>query len=132
MCEKRGNVDEYVSKDGHDYRPDLRVAIFKWINKYLKNDTGEVKDADFPALAGKDLRVFPEDSDLPKDSLNDKIDETFVAKAKVELPEPGKFEEWKSALMKQLRAKCFHGLPERVPRAKLLKQMSDRDGSWQM
>src|SRR5262249_49942040 len=25
-------VDDYVSKGGHDYRPDLRLAIFKWIN----------------------------------------------------------------------------------------------------
>ena len=33
-------VDEYVSKGGHDYRPDLRVAIFKFINKHLKGDTG--------------------------------------------------------------------------------------------
>src|SRR5205807_268800 len=32
-------VDEYVSKGGHDYRPDLRIAIFKWINQHTKNDT---------------------------------------------------------------------------------------------
>src|SRR5262249_56198423 len=25
-------VDEYVSSGGHEYRPDLRLAVFKWIN----------------------------------------------------------------------------------------------------
>ena len=25
-------AEEYVSKGGHDYRPDLRVVIFKFIN----------------------------------------------------------------------------------------------------
>ena len=83
-------VDEYVSKGGHDYRPDLRIAIFKCINKHLKNDTtAPVKDADFKPLPGKELRVFPEDKDIPKDAINGKIDETFVPKAKVKLPEEG-------------------------------------------
>ena len=39
MYGKPDLVDEYVSKGGHDYRPDLRVAIFKFINKHLKGDT---------------------------------------------------------------------------------------------
>src|SRR6516162_4041194 len=83
LYEKPALVDEYVSKGGHAYRPDLRVAIFKFINKQLKNDTGEVKDADFPPIAGAELRVFPEDKDIPGDALNGKIDETFVARARV-------------------------------------------------
>ena len=36
---KKENVDEYVSKGGHDYRPDLRLAIFGFFNKHLKGDT---------------------------------------------------------------------------------------------
>src|SRR5215217_8040790 len=51
---KKENVEEYVSKGGHDYRPDLRVAIFGFLNKQLKGDTGPVKDADFPKIDGKD------------------------------------------------------------------------------
>ena len=50
MYDKPDLVEEYVSVGGHDYRPDLRVVIFKWINKHLKNDTGPVKDADFVLL----------------------------------------------------------------------------------
>ena len=70
MYDKPELVDDYVSKGGHDYRPDLRIAVFKWINKHLKHDTGAVKDADFKPLPGKELRVFPEDKDIPKDALN--------------------------------------------------------------
>ncbi|MFL5340559.1 MAG: alpha/beta hydrolase family protein [Gemmataceae bacterium] len=130
VYEKPDLIEEYVSQGGHAYRPDLRLAIFKFINKHLKNDTGPVKDADFPPIAGADLRVFREDKDVPADALNGKIDETFVPQAKVELPAPGKFEAWKEAQLKELRAHSFRGFPERVPPAKLLSRWSDGDGRW--
>ncbi|HEV3257120.1 MAG TPA: prolyl oligopeptidase family serine peptidase [Gemmataceae bacterium] len=118
MYDKPDLVDAYVSHGGHDYRPGLRLAIFKWINKHIKNETGTVKDADFKPLPGKKLRVFPEDKDVPKDAINSKIDETFVPLAQVKMPEAGKFEEWKKGLMQELRAKSFRTFPERVPRAR--------------
>jgi dienelactone hydrolase len=126
MYDKPELFDDYVSKGGHDYRPDLRIAIFKWINKHLKNDTGPVKDADFKPLPGKDLRVFAEDKDVPKDAINGKIDETFVPKAEVKLPEPGKFEEWRKGLVKKLRQQSFRTFPERVPKIKEWKPISDK------
>jgi len=113
---KKENVEEYVSKGGHDYRPDLRVAIFSFLNKYLKNDTNPVKDADFPKIEGKDLRVFPEDKDLPKDQINDRVDEVFVPKAEVKLPEKKEeFKEWKARLVKKLRETSSRALPSEVP-----------------
>jgi cephalosporin-C deacetylase-like acetyl esterase len=125
LYDKLDLVDDHVSKGGHDYRPDLRMAIFRWMNKHLKNDTGPVKDADFKPLPGKELRVFPEDADLPKDQINDRIDESFVPRARVPLPEAGKFEEWKAGLMKPLRERVFRALPERVPAAKMVPSTSD-------
>src|SRR5262245_29171049 len=110
------NVEEYVSKGGHDYRPDLRIAIFAFLNKHLKQDTGPVKDADFPKIEGKDLRVFPEDKDLPKDQLNDRADEVFVPLADVKLPGTKEdFAAWKAGLVKKLRETSFRALPEKVP-----------------
>lgn len=95
MLGKPKDVDDHVSKGGHDYRPDLRIAIFKFINKHLKGDTGPVKDADDKPLPGKDLRVFPTDDDLPKDSVNARIDETFIKVAKLELPSTKSFDaDW--------------------------------------
>jgi dienelactone hydrolase len=114
-------VDDYVSKGGHDYRPDLRIAVFKWINKHLKNDTSEVKDADFKLLPGEELRVFPEDKDIPKDALNSKIDDTFVPKAKVKLPKEGEFAEWKKGLLEMLREKSFRALPAEISPLKAIE-----------
>ena len=111
------SLDEYVSSGGHGYRPDLRVAVFQWLNKYLKNDAGPVKDAQFETIPGKDLRVFPEDKDFPADALNGKIDETFVARAEEKLPKEGEFAAWKKGLMAGLRERPFHAFPERIPAA---------------
>jgi dienelactone hydrolase len=117
---KPENVDEYISKGGHDYRPDLRVAVFSFLNKHLKGDTGPVKDADFPKIDGKEMRVFPEDKDLPQDQINDRIDELFVPKAEVKLPKADEFKEWKAGLVKKLRETSFRALPEKVPGIKLV------------
>jgi hypothetical protein len=110
-------VDEYVSKGGHEDRADLRVAAFGWMNRHLKNDTAPVKYEPFKQLPGKELRVFPEDKDVPKDALNGKIDETFVKRAEVKLPEAGKFKEWKEGMLKELREKSFRALPDPLPSA---------------
>jgi dienelactone hydrolase len=115
---KPGLVDEYVSKGGHAYRPDLRVAVFKWLNKHLKNDPGPVRDADFKPLPGKELRVFPEDKDVPKDAVNGRIDETFVPQARPALPEPARFQQWKSDLMNRLRTTSFQSFPKQIPAAR--------------
>jgi dienelactone hydrolase len=116
----KDKVDEYVSKGGHDYRPDLRIQIFGFFNNYLRGDPvpTQVKDADFPKIDGKELRVFPEDKDLPKDAINATVDEVFVPKAEVKLPAEAKdFAAWKAGLVKQLRERVFRALPEKVPAA---------------
>ncbi len=103
-------IEEYVSKGGHDYRPDLRIAIFKFLNKHLKGDTTTpVEDsAKYTPLPGKDLRVFPTDADLPKDAINGRIDETFVPRVQVELPTQEKFAEWKKDLLASLQSRVLY------------------------
>jgi cephalosporin-C deacetylase-like acetyl esterase len=127
LYDKPDLVDDYVSKGGHDYRPDLRLAIFRWINKHLKHDTSEIKDVEFKPIAGRDLRVFPEDSDLPKDQVNDRIDQTFVPRAEVKLPAEGGFEGWKKELAGRLRERAFRRFPERIPVPAVKAQNSQRD-----
>jgi dienelactone hydrolase len=114
LYEKPELVDAHVSAGGHDYRPDLRLAIFRWINKHLKNDTGPVQDADDNPFTGPQLRVFPEDKDLPRDAVNARIDETFVPAARVKLPGPGEFAAWQKDLLAELRVKPFRRFPQRV------------------
>jgi hypothetical protein len=124
---EKDDFDDYVSKGGHDYRPDLRLAIFGFFHKHLKRDDAKIEDADFPKIEGKDLRVFPTDADLPKDSINDKIDETFVPLAKVRLPvEPKGFAGWKLETLKQLKEKCFRAIPEKLPLVELVRQDKEK------
>jgi hypothetical protein len=124
MYDKPDLVDAHVSHGEHAYRPDLRIAIFKWMNKHLKGDTGSVKDVDFKPIPGRELRVFPDDKDLPKDAINGKIDETFVPLPEVKLPVPGHFEQWKNELIGKLRENCFRAFPDPIPVA----QVSGNDG----
>jgi dienelactone hydrolase len=113
-------VDEYVSKGGHDYRPDLRIAIFKWINRHVKGDTTTVvKDVDAAVFPGKMLRVFREDDDVPQAALNGRIDETFLAAVGVNAPQERQFEEWKKTLLLELRERLFRSLSESVTPAKI-------------
>ena len=83
-------IAEHVSPGGHDYRPDLRMAIFHWMNVHLKNDNGPVTDAEDRPIDGKRLRVFPEDKDLPRDAINARIDESFVPRGAPAPPAPGR------------------------------------------
>jgi dienelactone hydrolase len=124
---KRPNlVDEFVSSGGHDYRPDLRMAVFKFINTYMRGDTSPVKDsAEFKPLDGKLLRVFPEDKDLPTDAINNKIDETFVPLANVKMPTPSNFAKWKRDLIHELRARSLRPFPEQFSPAKRAEQPKD-------
>jgi dienelactone hydrolase len=126
------NVDEFVSSGGHEYRPDLRMAVFKWINTAMRGDRGPVKDsAEFKPLPGKDLRVFPEDKDLPADAINNKIDETFVPLAKPSLPQPSNYAKWKRDRVSELRAHSFRVFPEQLPAADRAKPAKDSKPSRQ-
>jgi dienelactone hydrolase len=108
-------VQEYVSAGGHDYRPDLRKAIFHFFNVHLKRmPTAVVEDsAKYTPLEGRKLRVFPEDKDLPKDAINARVDESFIPVGPIELPklDPSrrgeKFEAWKARFVSELKKHTF-------------------------
>src|SRR5882672_961182 len=70
-------VDSLVSMGGHDYRKDIRQASFRFMNTHLKNDPRPILDSEVDLVTGareeihpiapEELRVFPQDADLPKD-----------------------------------------------------------------
>ena len=99
----------------HAYTPDSRMAIFKWINHHLKGDDRPVTDANFERLPEEELRTFPTDNDLPKDALNNVIDQTFVRQAEVSLPAPSEFKAWREKLLGRLRSLSFPTFPDRIP-----------------
>jgi dienelactone hydrolase len=121
-------VDSVVSIGGHAYRQDIRQASFRFLNTHLKLDPRPVLDSEVDLVTGpgekvhpippEQLRVFPNDTDIPKDALNGRIDEEFVPVAKVELPQEGEFDLWKRDLLARLRSSSFHHFPERIPAAR--------------
>lgn len=111
-------VDAVISVGGHGYRTDIRRAVYEFFNRHLKGDARRVLDADAyqnadgsPILERKQLRVFLEDTDFPKDHINTKIDTQFVTLAKPALPAAGKFEAWRNDLLARLRQAAFAAWP---------------------
>ena len=128
-----------VSAGGHAYRKDIRQAVYRSINMHLKNDPRVVSDSEVDLVTGsgskrkypiepKKLRVFPEDSDIPKDERNTTIDQYFVPQAKVAVPAKGAFKAWRANLLAELRRVTFGSLPERVPAAKAVKASRPGEG----
>jgi hypothetical protein len=137
---KGDQVDALVSVGGHDYRKDIRQSAFRFLNTYLKSNPQEVKDSEIDLVTGpketvhpiepEQLRVFPSDSDIPKDAKNATIDREFVPLAKPELPDGGNFDQWKNGLMGKLRRMTFHHFPERIPAATEGKTQTGKDGNF--
>ena len=131
-------VDSIVSIGGHAYRKDIRQAAYRFINMHFKNDPRVVEDSEVDLVTGtgndrehpiepEKLRVFPKDSDIPKDELNTTIDRHFVPIAHVNPPDKGRYESWKAGIMGELRRVVFRCFPERIPSAKLLGEVKADD-----
>ena len=128
-------VDAVVSVGEHAYRKDIRQAVFRFINMHLKGDPSIVTDSEqdlyqeegdkrtYP-IDPKDLCVFPDCKGIPADQLNATIDEHFVPMAKVEPPAAGRFDAWKKNMLAELRRVTFRTLPDRVPAAQVLADLS--------
>ena len=101
----------------HNYTPDSRMAIFRWINKHLKKDNRPVTDVDDVRFPEEQLRTFPTDADIPRGVLNNEIDQTFVPVARSPLPSRGQFDSWRQELVTKLRMFSFRTFPERIPAA---------------
>lgn len=126
-------VDTVVSIGGHAYREDIRKASYRFMNTYFKNDPSEVLDSEVDLVSGRrgeethpippeSLRVFPEDSDLPKDELNSTIDQHFVPMAEVDVPAQSGFESWKTELVEKLREVTFRNFPKQIPAARVKEE----------
>jgi dienelactone hydrolase len=122
MCGAGSQMEKLVSSGGHGYRTDIRRAVFGFFNRHLRGDARRVADPDaaevprgsYP-IEPRRLRVFPEDTDLPKDQLNTKIDETFVPRGRPELPKAATFASWRRGLLDRVREASFAAWPAKPP-----------------
>jgi len=105
------------TKGPHKDTPELRIGAFRWMNRWLKNDTSEVHDDEPAKLTPQQLKVFDH---LPADALNATIHESFLKPAKIELPQsPVVVREWWKGrapeLMDELRSRVFRNWPDQAP-----------------
>lgn len=119
-------VDAAVSVGGHEYRRDIRRAVYRFFNSHFADDPSEVDDSEVDLAEGSGesarypidpvaLRVFPTDEDYPADRKNGEIDRTFVAMARIDPPTSGRLVPWRNSLLEGLRAKSFVGMPAELP-----------------
>jgi dienelactone hydrolase len=105
-----------ITPGGHKDTQELQLPVMRWFNRHLKGEETPVTNAAVKLLAASELKVF---SELPPDSLNARIHESFVPAARAELPASA--EQW-PALRRQwqkgLREKVFAAFPEHVEAAR--------------
>ena len=108
------NLGLLITEGPHKDTQDLQVPVFRWFNRFLKQEDGPVDKVAEAFFEPSQLKVFDR---LPADQTNAKIQETFVAQA----PEPrvpDSSEEWKKqrdAWMAELRQETFGGWPQSAP-----------------
>jgi dienelactone hydrolase len=113
-----GNKFQLMETAGpHEDTPELRTGAFRWMNRWLKNDTEPVKDRTEGAFQPELLKVFAR---VPDDANNKTIHESFVKPGHVEMPSsPAVAREWwkgqREAWMGELRSRVFGGWPAAPP-----------------
>ncbi|HEY7428139.1 MAG TPA: hypothetical protein VH682_28155, partial [Gemmataceae bacterium] len=105
------------TKGPHKDTPELRLGAYRWMNRWLKNDTSEVNERDAPKLTPQQLKVFEH---LPADAINATIHESFLKTARIEQPQtPAVAREWwkgrASELRGELSTRVFPGWPDKPP-----------------
>jgi len=134
LSEASDRVDAVVSIGGHEYRRDIRQAGYRFISSWLKGEPGLVEDSEVDLVNREEdpntypiptsnLRVFPEDSDIPADQVNKTVDQVFVPMAVHDVPSPDRVNAWREELVSELRRVSFSGLPTHIQPAKVV----DRD-----
>jgi hypothetical protein len=132
VYELYGAADKFAlleTTGGHTDTPELRQGAFRWLNRWLKNDNGDIVEAKYQRRPPQELRVFDR---LPADAINAKIQETFIPSAKLELPRTREeAQAWLKTkapeLKKALLEKVFHGWPA-SPNPAQLRPVEDQKG----
>ena len=115
-----------ITPGGHADNVELRLMAYRWINRHLKGDNREVHEPVQAVIDGQRLRVFPEDQDLPAESLNASIDETFVSLGKPVPPRThAEYLTWSKTLTERLEATVFREWPDQVAAAVIRDQRPD-------
>jgi hypothetical protein len=105
------------TKGPHMDTPELRRGAYRWMNRWLKNDDGEVTEEKKTLFDAKQLKVFDK---LPDDQINTRVQELFIKPARIDIPEsPAVAKEWwkgeEQKLRIALKEQVFRGWPTDPP-----------------
>lgn len=105
------------TKGGHTDTPELRDGAFRWLKRWLKDDSTAVEQPTIPRLDAKELKVLDE---IPRDQRNTTAHEWFVPQARHDLPSSKDqtrrwLENAAPSVLRELRNKTFGGWPLRAP-----------------
>jgi dienelactone hydrolase len=105
------NLGLLITEGPHQDTQDLQVPVFRWFNRFLKNDRGPIGMVAKPFFKPAELRVFDK---LPSDQINTSIQETFGPSAPPPAVPTAKqdWERQRDGWMAQLKAKTFAAWPE--------------------
>jgi dienelactone hydrolase len=92
-----------ITEGPHKDTQELQIPVFRWFNRFLKNEQPLVEDAAVPLFTPQQLRVFDQ---LPSDEITSKCYESFT-----KLADDSKSIETKEAL-RDLQVKTFGGWPD--------------------
>jgi dienelactone hydrolase len=108
------NLGLLITEGPHKDTQDLQVPVFRWFNRFLKQEEPLITVAAEKLFPPADLKVFKE---LPADERTTKIHETFVPAA----PPPavpanaGAWAAQRDAWLAALAEKAFHNWPRFAP-----------------
>ncbi|MHC2070648.1 alpha/beta hydrolase [Bremerella sp. T1] len=129
LYEKAPNLALTILPGGHADTQPLRIPAFYWLRQHLQGKAPEITDVATKKFEIEELKVFDQ---LPKDEINTKIEESFVAAA-----EPGKVPEtradWQQMSGKwkqQLAEKSFGGWPQDPDDVELVDNGSLETDGW--
>jgi hypothetical protein len=109
-----------ITEGPHKDTQDLQVPVFRWFNRFLKQEEPLIEKPAVKLFPPEQLRVF---TALPADQRNTRIQEEFVPPAKDDSTTST------SDLVAALRAKVFGGWPEaETPLQPRLATQVKRDG----
>lgn len=102
LYDAEDNLGLLITEGPHKDTQDLRVPVFRWFNRFLKEDDAAISMPAKKFFSPSQLKVFEE---LPEDERTSNIHETFVPVAKLDGANP-------TRLADALKQKVFRGWPE--------------------
>lgn len=91
-----------ITEGPHADTQDLQIPVFRWFNRWLKNETSPIEKPAVRLFSGEQLKVFDK---LPEDEKTSTCDETFTVLASDEQP----FNP--ASARRELLGKTFAGWP---------------------